>query len=213
MNQPVLVGFGDSWAQGVGLGSNEKPYIQLLAEKFQTPYYNFSIGSSSIPHLILQFQKFIDTVYFPQNNYHAVFFLTAKERTFVYDQDTKETTHISPNEQHKYYKFYNNELGDFNLNTSILALQRLCSIYNIRDYYIQGWQVNSLWAAVDHTKFWDQGRSAITQLFHNDSGYVELIKLLNANNPNFGQVDRHPNQFGHIKIAEALAEWIDVYRI
>jgi hypothetical protein len=214
MTQPVLLGFGDSWSWGAGLESNEKPYIQLLAEKFQVPYYNFAVGSSSIPHLILQFQKFIDSVYFPQNNYHAVFFLTAKERTFVYDQD-KTVRHISAGDQHYYHRYYNNELGDFNLNITILALQRLCSLYNIKDYYVQGWQINSLWTTVNHTKFWDQGRSAITKLFHNDPGHIELIKLLDMDgkNPNFGEIDRHPNQLGHAKIAEALAEWIDVHRI
>jgi hypothetical protein len=219
MNKSVLLGFGDSWAWGADLKANEKPYIQLMADHFQVPFINFATPSSSIPHMITQFREFLETVYFPKNEYYAVFFLTAKERTFVYDQEDKKIKHLSPssNSTHEYYRIYNNELGDFNLNTTILALQRLCSIYDIKDYYVPGWQINKLWKEVDHTKVWGSGNRAITQLFSSNGEFVDLLDLINRDNsPYFGSEDndhKHPNQQGHIKIAQELSGWIDIDRL
>lgn len=214
MNQSVLVGFGDSWAAGHDLGPGEKSYIELTAQKLQVPFYNFAVGSSSVPHLVLQFQRFVDTVYFPKNHYHAVFFLTAQERNFCFDQDSKQLIHLSPasTPTHDYYKLYNNELGEFVFNSTILCLQRLCSIYNIKDYYMLGWQQNRLWNTVDLEKFWQQGQQTVTQLFYDQAEFRDLVDLLgltgSEKNPHFGPGHDHPNQLGHEKIAQALTEWI-----
>jgi hypothetical protein len=136
MNQPVLIGFGDSWAAGHDLLAGEKCYLELAAKDLGIVNQNYAVGSSSLPHMILQFKQFISSTYFPQNQYHAVFFLTAVERNFFYNQDTKEIKHIGPSSdpQHDYYKIYNNEYGEFVLNNTVLTLQRLCEIYNIKDY-------------------------------------------------------------------------------
>jgi hypothetical protein len=217
MNQPVLIGFGDSWAVGDDLNPGEKHYLQLAAEQFQIPWINFAVGSSSVPHLIVQFKNFIDTKYFPKNHYHAVFFLTAQERSFYYDQDTKELQHLCPssNPTNPYYRNYNRELGNFTLNTTILALQQLCSIYSVQDYYMLGWQTNPLWAEVDHTKIWKSGKFPITQTFHGTDNQHDL-STLHGHGPN-GQrnecFDRglfHPNQLGHRRIAQSLCEWIKI---
>jgi hypothetical protein len=215
MNQSVLVGFGDSWAAGHDLDTDEKSYIELAAQQLRMHFYNFAVGSSSVPHLILQFQKFIDTVYFPGNQYHAVFFLTAQERNFCFDQDTKDIVHLSPgsNPTHEYYKFYNNEFGNFVFNSTILSLQRLCDIYDIKDYYMLGWQQNKLWSTVDLEKFWKQGKKTATELFHDQEEFVLLHDLIGLNgkhkNVHFGPDHNHPNQLGHKKIAQALDEWIE----
>lgn len=213
MNQPVLLGFGDSWAAGHDLAPGEKCYLQLVAQELDIPWHNFAVGSSSVPHMNVQFQHFIDTVYFPRNQYHAVFFLTAHERNFCYDQDTKEIVHLSPGShpQHAYYRSYNNELGKFVVNSSILALQRLCHIYGVQDYYVPGWQQVQLWPSVDTTRFWRQGQHAITETFHDQQAFVPLIELLNKpKNPHFGTTHDHPNQLGHERIARELVEWITV---
>lgn len=213
MNQPVLIGFGDSWAAGHDLGPKEKCYLQLTAEKLGIPYYNFAVGSSSIPHMVIQFQNFIDTAYFPRNRYHAVFFLTAQERNFCYDQDTKNIVHLSAGShpKHEYYRFYNNELGEHVANCSILTLQRLCDIYGIQGYYVPGWQQIRLWKSVDITQFWRQGKNAITETFHDQQGFVPLSDLLkDPKNLHFGPAHDHPNQLGHKKIAQALVDWIDI---
>ena len=218
MNQPILIGFGDSWAFGDDLNPGEKTYLELAAEKFQIPWFNFAVGSSSVSHLVIQFQHFINTKYFPKNQYYAVFFLTAQERTFYYDQDTKDIVHIGPSSdpENPYYQNYNNELGNFTLNTTILALQQLCSIYNVQDYYMLGWQTNALWTEVDHAKIWRAGNHTITQVFHGTGYQIELATLLGLGtdappkNPCFDPGLNHPNQLGHEKIAQALYEWIKI---
>jgi hypothetical protein len=216
MNQPVLVGFGDSWAVGHDLNLGEKCYLELTAQKLNIPFLNFAVGSSSIPHMILQVKEFIKTKYFPKNQYHAVFFLTAVERNFFYDQDTKQVIHVSPgsDSRHDYYKIYNNEYGEFVLNTTVLALQRLCNIYDIKDYYMLGWQWANLWPEIDCTKFYQQGQIPITNVFHDQPHIVPLQELIGLTgqpkNKCFGQSHDHPNQLGHEKIAEALFKWIKI---
>lgn len=214
MNQPVLLGFGDSWAAGHDLATDEKCYLQLVAEQLDIPYHNFAVGSSSVPHMIVQFQNFVETIYFPQNQYHAVFFLTAQERNFCYDQDNKQIVHLSPSSTpgHDYYKMYNNELGEFVFNSAVLALQRLCHVYSIKDYYVSGWQINKLWPSIDRTKFWRQGQNAVTELFHDHKGFVNLLDLLKQRPKNlyFGSTHDHPNQLGHERIAQELIDWIKI---
>jgi hypothetical protein len=212
----VLLGFGDSWAAGSELSVDEKPYLDLLADQLGIPCINYATPSSSIPHLVLQFQQFLETRYFPKHQYHAVFFLTAKERTFAFDHESKDIIHCSPQQALTdpmaggYYRVYTDKLGDFNLNTTVLALQRLCSLYNINDHYVLGWQQTKLWPSVDSTKFFRSGEQAITTLFHNQ-GHLPLATLLDTKNeyiwPNHG----HPNQHGHQRIAQELGDWINVH--
>jgi hypothetical protein len=216
MNQPVLIGFGDSWAAGHDLASEEKCYLQLTAEHLGIPYQNFAEGSSSISYMVIQFQNFIDTFYFPKHQYYAVFFLTAQERNFYYDQATKKIIHLGPSSHPRdpYYQNYNNEYGEFVANTTLLALQRLCAIYGIKDYYLAGWQQLNLWKSVDQTKFWKNGKQAITQVFHDQAGFVPLSTLIGIEqepkNAHFGTTHDHPNQQGHERIAQELINWIKI---
>lgn len=212
----ILLGFGDSWASGSELLENEKPYLDLLADQMGIPCINFATPSSSIPHLVLQFHKFLETRYFPKHQYYAVFFLTAKERTFVFDHDSKDIIHCSPQQattepmSGAYYRVYTDKLGDFNLNSTVLSLQRLCNLYNINDYYMLGWQHTNLWTSVDTTKFYLQGKEAITTLFH-DQGHLALSTLLESKNQYIWPNRGHPNQQGHERIAQALGNWINVH--
>lgn len=217
MSTDVLLGFGDSWAVGSELNEGEKPYLNLLAQQLGVPCINFAITSSSVPHLILQFQQFCDTQFYPTRRYHAIFFLTAQERTFFYN-DNKEIVHCSPQEaefDYKrepkiYYQLYTHEIGNFHFNATLLALQKLCYEYKINDYYVLGWQKSKLWRSVDTTKFFKQGNQTITDLFH-DSEHKPLSTLIKEKNqyiwPNYG----HPNQQGHELIARALGDWISVH--
>lgn len=215
MTTDVLLGFGDSWATGSELGPTEKPYLDLLSDQLGFPCINFAQPSSSIPHLILQFQQFVDTKYFPKHRYHAIFFLTAIERTFLFDLDTREIVHCSPQQRNpimcgEYYKLHTDELADFNLNTSILALQRLCSLYNINDHYVLGWQSPKLWTSIDTTKFFRQGLLPITALFCNGQ-YQPITNLLAEKNQYIWPNQGHPNQQGHELIAQALRDMINVH--
>lgn len=210
MNQPVLIGFGDSWAAGHDLLPGERCYLELTSDILGIPCQNYAVGSSSLPHMILQFKHFVSSTYFPKNQYHAVFFLTAVERNFFYDQDTKELKHLGPSShpQHEYYRIYNKEYGEFVLNNTVLTLQRLCDVYNIKDYYLPGWQQVKLWPEVDHTKFYKQGQGTATDLFGSTQDFVPLDQLLASKNLHFGPGHGHPNQLGHEKIARALVEWM-----
>ena len=192
-----------------------------MAEHFGIESINCSRGGSSIPHLILQINEFIKTWHLPDNQYHAVFFLTAQERTFVYDYDGiveispggGDSNDVDGRRGESYYKnIYSHQLGTFNLNVTILALQQICSIYKIKDYYAAGWQEIELWPQIDRTKFFANGRP-ITTVFRPDNQFKSLNELTLENNPHIFHAHcppGHPNQQGHAKIAQALADWIEI---
>lgn len=222
MSADILLGFGDSWTRGADIDrQHEKTYLTLLAEHFGIESINCSYGGSSIPHLVLQLNRFIESQYFSSNRYHAVFFLTAQERTIVYDND--QTIHISPGGGDSkdldgkrgefYYKHtYNHQLGTFKLNVTVLALQQICLTYGIKDYYLAGWQEIELWQVINRTKFFADGKP-ITTLFTTDNSFRLFQLLKDDGNPYLTHAhghSGHPNQQGHAKIAQALANWIKI---
>ena len=215
-----LVNFGDSWAAGNWLESPEQQaYSSLLSQHFGISCLNFAVGSSSVSHLILQFQEFIDQKYHPDHKYHALFFLTARSRTFLYDDNTSKIIHCSPQtagtgrpQEDAYYKTYNNTLGDFNLNVTVLALQRLCSLYNINDYYVFGWETAPLWKSIDTSKFYTNGNWPITKEFYSEYEHKSLQTLKDEKNSCVWteQHSGHPTKLGHEKIADALIKIIKI---
>jgi hypothetical protein len=215
-----LINFGDSWAAGHGLENPEQhAYSRLVANQFGISCLNFAVGSSSVSHLILQFQEFIDQKYHPGHKYHALFFLTARARTFLYHDNTGAIIHCSPQtagtgrpQEDAYYQSYNNSLGDFNLNVTVLALQRLCSLYNINDYYMFGWETAPLWKSVDTSKFYNNGNWAITKEFYSEHEHKSLQTLIDEKNPGVwtAQHSGHPTNLGHEKIADALIKIIKI---
>ena len=222
MSADILLGFGDSWTRGSDLNPvHGKNYLTLLAEHFGIESVNCSRGGSSIPHLILQINEFIKTQYLPDNQYHAVFFLTAQERTFVYDYDGiveispggGDNNDVDGKRGESYYKhIYDHQLGTFNLNVTVLALQQICLTYGIKDYYIAGWQEIELWPVIDRTKFFADVKP-ITTLFTSDSNFRLFQTLKNEKNHHLIHAHKppgHPNQLGHAKIARALANWIKI---
>lgn len=216
-----LVSFGDSWPFGADLDDpiNQK-YSALLAKRFNIPLLDFSQGSTSVQHLVLQFQQFIDTKYYPGHQYHAIFFLTAKARTFLYKDGTNEIMHCSPQtavnegtfQEVGYYQAYTDSLGDFNLNVTLMCLQRLCSVYGIDDYYTFGWETVPLWKSVDASKFYSHGQSAITIEFNPDHKHQGIEELMIAKNPCVWTAEHcgHPTELGHKKIADALGKMIKI---
>ena len=215
-----LVNFGDSWAAGNWLESPEQQaYSSILSRQFGVSCLNFAVGSSSVSHLILQFQEFIDQKYHPGHKYHALFFLTARARTFLYEDSTGKILHCSPQtvgtgrpQEDAYYKTYNNTLGDFNLNVTVLALQRLCSLYNIDDYYMFGWETAPLWKSIDTSKFYTNGNWSITKEFYSEYEHKSLQTLKDEKNSCVWteQHSGHPTKLGHEKIADALIKIIKI---
>lgn len=214
-----LLNFGDSWAAGHGLQDTRNAYSYRLAQHLDIPCLNLALGSSSVPHLILQFQEFVDQKYHPGHKYHALFFLTAQARTFLYDDSTGEVLHCSPQttgtgrpQEDAYYRCYTNSLSNFNLNVTVLALQRLCSLYNIDDYYMFGWETAPLWKTVDTSRFYGNGDWAITKEFYSEYEHKSLLTLIDEKNPCVWteQHSGHPTELGHEKIANA---WIKIIKI
>ena len=216
-----LVNFGDSWAAGNYIKHPEQhAYSRLISNQIGISCLDFAVGSSSVSHLILQFQEFVDQKYHPGHKYHALFFLTAQARTFLYDDSTGKVLHCSPHtagtgrpQEDAYYKCYTNSLSNFNLNVTVLALQRLCSLYNIDDYYMFGWETSPLWKSVDTSKFYNNGDWPITKEFYSQYEHKSLQTLINEKNPCVWteQHSGHPTELGHEKIANALSKFIKIY--
>jgi hypothetical protein len=217
MANQILVGFGDSWAQGSGLQlPNEKTYLELAGQSLNLRTENYAVASSSAAHMLIQLREFIDNSFNPENQYHAVFFVTAKERSFYFDDNTKHIVNISPQSTRNnstvqssgYYQYYNEHLGDFDINRNILALQQMCKVYSIRDHWILGWQQVKLWPTVNHSKFINDGRP-ITTLFSRDNCFCPLLELVSSIDKNlYFTKCGHPNQHGHQMIADVLVKHI-----
>ena len=87
---------------------------------------------------------------------------------------------------------------------SILSLQRICDQYKIRDYYIKGWSDICLnFPGIDLSKVY---HTTCAELF--DAPGEHEFSLASHNQYVYPNIC-HPNQKGHILIAETLAQWIE----
>lgn len=216
MRAKNLLIFGDSWPRGSELRANELPFGELLGRLLAVPVLNFSTASTSISHLLLQLRTAL-----AQESDHrdsdAIFFLTSPNRDVMWDANGEKELHINPHHPSDeairwYSQFHTPQLASFRVNTSLLALQKICEIHGIRDHYIWGWQTIDPWPEVDRTRFWRNGDATVLDLFaENDT--VQFNGTINdyASNdknlfiyPNMG----HPNQRGHEFIARELQTWL-----
>ena len=207
-----LVNFGDSWA--FGIDTNEYPvrrakqhYAQQLSDRTGRQLIDLSKPATSIPHLILQFQQFIQRYYQAGNDYLAMFFITAQERQLAFDdQGIPRELHPLHEWSKSYYRdIYTDQLGEFNLNTMLIALQSMSTHYQIDDRYLSGWQHPNLWPEVDRDRFYNQAQSTAIELLGNNN----IIDCGTDNNPNFIPNNGHPSAIGHTRIAWALHQWIE----
>tara|TARA_R110001592_G_scaffold102302_1_gene288930 strand:+ start:156 stop:797 length:642 start_codon:yes stop_codon:yes gene_type:complete len=208
MRDKTLVTFGDSWPQGSELLPNEKTFGELIANQLGcNQFKNYAHPASSINHLPVQLKSFLqmlsDSHIADPRDCIAIFFLTDPSRNMVGDKNglwmfqnpsggfsgptqDKPLTNIINTNYWKY--FYSDKLLDITNNTTIIALQTMCAIYKINDYYVTGWQSVDFWNEVDQTKI-----------------YSKTCKDIVQDNKASGG---HPNQQGHQLIADALYEWI-----
>jgi hypothetical protein len=208
-----LVNFGDSWAYGsetkeYPVRSVEQHYAQQLSDRTGRQLIDLSRPGTSISHLILQFQQFIQQYYQAGNDYLAVFFITAQERQLVFDsQGIPQELHPSHEWSKSYYRdIYTDQLGGFNLNTVLLALQRMSAHYQIDDRYLLGWQHPDLWPEVDRDRFYNRAQSTALELLGNNN--IFDCGRNDNHNPNFIPDNGHPSAIGHTRIAWALHHWI-----
>jgi hypothetical protein len=204
----TLLIFGDSWPYGSELTPDEQPYGNLLYQRVGCDNVKlFAQPSTSIPHLILQLRNAIAQGI---SGTKAVFFLTGIDRDLVWEEHcTRELSPTNPDNIDWYAKYNSPELSQYRVNVTLIALQSMCAKYSIDDYYVWGWDRVDLWPEVDTTKFYANtvadeflGQADVPHTFS------KINHLKNSKNqyiwPNLG----HPNQLGHQRIADMLAEWI-----
>ena len=97
---------------------------------------------------------------------------------------------------------------NFNLHKNILSMQGICRQYNIRDYYIVGWDqlvidllIDAKLPGVDTTKIYHK---SCTKLF----GYKNLRDFAKRPPNQHVRMCGHPNELGHELIAQTLYNWI-----
>jgi len=223
-----LIVCGDSWSNGAELHDYELTFGDILAKKLSANLYNQSVDASSIPHLVLQLRQAINQVDLTQPT-KALFFLTSKDRDVIWSQHFSKGTgflmthplpylkpeeiFLNPNDplhEHWYKLYHTNELANFRCNTSLITLQAICNHYNIRDYYLWGWESFDLWPEINQTKFYN---ITAFEMFTNDST-VTPSPAFNKNCKYIWPNGGHPNQLGHELIAHTLYPWMsDVHRI
>ena len=156
--------------------------------------------------MITQLQQFLESRYDPNNQYTALFFITAQERQLLF-RENGEPREMHVQEEGTYFgMFYTNRLGNFSLNTAIITLQAMCSKYNINDHYILGWQYPALWPEVDKNKFYDNGNTNAMNIINGDNVRKRFDQLELTNH--LGYTNGHPSIVGHRRIAHAWLKYI-----
>ena len=205
----TLAVFGDSWPAGVELQENQKPFGDLLHEMLGTDkYYNMSCEGTAIDSMIMQLDNFIKNKSF--EDCVSVFFITNPTRQ-LYFRNNKFKIYRPTGDKSSEAKFYfsemqSDEIDEHKANTTILALQRMCSKHNITDIYLEGWtKINFCYSGIDKRKIFE--KSAI-ELFGADVNKrtAELSKY--QSNEYIYPNKYHPNQKGHEMIAEQLYNFI-----
>lgn len=206
----LLVTFGDSWPYGDGI---PKPYGAVLSEMLGVNgFVNCSQPATSNEHMLLQLKDFLETSYDKNQETLAIFFLTSIHRCLFYDQGKPVEVYPwiddskGPQSQAYFRYLHSDEIEHFRLNQTVLALQKICASFGIKDYYFSGWQMIDLnWPGIDLDKVFGQGKiTAAEWIGAKVNG--DMIEWQGCDNvlPN----DCHPNQRGHELIAENLAKWI-----
>jgi hypothetical protein len=200
-----LLNFGDSWAHGMDAGLGFR-YADLMSTRLNMLLLDYSIPSTSAPRMVVELQKFLQTVYDPQLSYTALFFVTAQERQLLF-RDNGEPHDLQINDEPDYYKkYYTNRLGNFTLNTAIITLQAMCKKYGIQDYYMLGWQHPILWPVVDTGKFYDNGKTNALDIIL-QTGTRSKIDLLDVGHA--GLTNGHPSIAGHSIITDTWLAYIN----
>ncbi len=205
-----LLNFGDSWAHAADAGL-EHGYARIISRELGYQLLDYSIPSTSIHRMILQFQTFLDRDYTPTECYTALFFVTAVERLTLFDNQLPYD--IWPQSFEDFYtKWYSDSYGEFVANTSLITLQTMCKSRNIRDVYMLGWQNPKLWPDIDRTKFLDNANTCIAQQFGGKSSQP-LFDLINKRDTSYLIKDNwHPSIQGHRFIAEAVKQHLALGR-
>lgn len=203
-----LVTFGDSWPAGAELTHDEVTFGHIIANMLGMNFENYSRPATSVEHMILQLHDYLHK--FPNVPTTAIFFLTDFSRSLYFLNNSVTEMSVQRGPEIYYKEIYTDKLGVFKVNASVLALQRMCQMHNIKDYYVFGWIKAPLYlSGIDCNKFFSQGQKSCADM-------LEIPNMDVNNIDNFYHVDNyyfrpkicHPNQLGHQVIAENLTNWI-----
>lgn len=210
MPNNLLATFGDSWAYGIELQPNEKPFGQIMAEKLGVDFKNYAWWSTSIEHLVFQLRQFIEER--PKfDHVTSVFFLTDYSRTLTIEPTQVIEIDVHDPKFKSYYQtVYSDDLGIFKANVIMLALQHICQQYKINDYYICGWTpIEFTLPGIDKNKIFRQGLNTCADIL-NIPGLLDVPDCFyQQENFYFWPNVCHPNQLGHRHIADTLIKWIN----
>jgi hypothetical protein len=209
--------FGCSWTVGVGVLPTDTFGARLADKLSSTTFTNLGIQGSSNSRSVLQLLDYIKHKDISVENSIAVFLVTtsAREcviadpsrqcRTPIIDLTSGQTDDVT---QSWITHFSSIPNINFILHKNILSMQSICRQYNIRDYYIVGWDqlvVDQLIArklpGVDTTKIYHK---SCAQLF----GYENLRDFAKRPSNQHVRMCGHPNELGHELIAQTLYNWI-----
>jgi hypothetical protein len=206
-----VINFGDSWAHG---SDPQNRYAKYVADELGCSLLDYSRPSTSMHDMVLQLQNFLGVDYQRDNQYVALFFVTAVERIMLFDQNQRPYT-MSPlqgGDEDFYRTYYNDRLGEFLANTSLITIQTMCeSVCNIQDIYMLGWQTPNLWPEVDRSKFLNQARSSVAEMFGGTRD-KPLWNLVHVKSPYVLENDGHPSAAGHSFIADVILQHLALGR-
>lgn len=198
-----LLVFGDSWANGDELKSHENPFGKLIAQQFCYYFENCSQSSTGIPHLLLQLRTAIDNKMF-KNEDVALFFLSGPDRDLIFQNNKAVELHPHNSQDVDWYARYSSDqLSAYRTNTTLIALQKICEIYNLNSFFIWGWEKVELWPEVNTQHFYPL---SCAEMF--DSNFTNFTNLKNSKNKYIWPNGGHPNQMGHQLIADNLSKFI-----
>jgi hypothetical protein len=165
--------------------------------------------------MIFQLQKYIQA-HTTVKDHVAIFFITSPSRYLHLDYKgnirelkvpppgfKSESDPVKDN----WYRYFQSDAFDyFNLYKTLLSLQRICEQYQIRDYYLSGW-------TNIHPRNIDRPGVDIKKIFPTTCTKMFGLK----NQMEFGDQTQnqyiypnagHPNEQGHLLIANHLYQWI-----
>ena len=213
----ALAVFGCSWTVGTGVLETDSFGARLADKLSATNFTNLGISGSSNSRSVLQLLDYIKRTDISVENSIAVFLITTSARECVIPEpDHHCTTPIidiisGPTDdltQSWITHFSSTPNTNFNLHKNILSMQGICRQYNIRDYYIVGWDqlvidllIDAKLPGVDTTKIYHK---SCTKLF----GYKNLRDFAKRPPNQHVRMCGHPNELGHELIAQTLYNWI-----
>jgi hypothetical protein len=203
-----LVWIGDSWTAGFP-GPAEKSFPALVGNNLGINVCNYARPGSSIPELLIQFDQWKSSEYFPDKNYILIACITGNNRFYWKNDDwfTVAPWDATADNVKNFYKHaYNKEAVDFYNTSCIGNLKNLCNDLNIPLYLIRNFE--HMFKDCEKYSLFDTG---LLQFLLDDNNIVWNNDIKNQIKDE--QIGKglftscgHPNDAGYKKIADVLTD-------